>query len=145
MRTVGFLSPETLDEAQSSFEELGVPARELTREIAVAMGFNTEEYGERVTEDVVHTAREALFGSLLLVLTGERSEFDTWLNQPKHADFDVTIEGSERVVNIAWHPAPMDDRVIAATYENEREAAISTLRRIAWGSVYCGELHLRDT
>ena len=136
MRTDGYISPQTEESARAHFAALGPAAQELTREIAVAMEFSQEEYRERVTTGVVSTAREALFGSLLEVTTADRDTFDTWLAEQSISSDTVTIEGGELVEYIAWHQSPMAGRVIGATYQHEREAAVSTLRRMAWGKLY---------
>lgn len=136
METVGYVAPETAAEAREIYEELGPVAQELVREVAIAMGADREEYDERVTADVIATARDALFGGLLVVTTGERVAFDRWRDHPPYEDYEVEIEGSEHVDSIAWHAAPLEDRIIAATYQAERDAAVATLRRMAWGRIY---------
>lgn len=136
MRTVGYIAPTTEEAAREHFEALGPAAQELTREIAVAMDFDHAEYRERVTAEIVSTAREALFGSLLEVTTADRDMFDTWLDEQDYPPDAVTIEGGELVDNIAWHESPMASCVIGATYQNERDAAVSTLKRMAWGKLY---------
>lgn len=136
MRTEGFLAPETDDEARAIYEDLGPAAQEVTRAVALAIGLDADEYRESVDEEVIGTTREALFGSLLAVRTGDREAFDDWLESPEAADLDVTVEGSENVAHVAWHAAPVADRVLAATYADERAAAIATLRRMAWGRIY---------
>lgn len=136
MDTVGYLAPTSDTEAQEAFAELEPVARELVREIAVAMDASGELYTESVSDDVIETAQEALFGSLLVVATGPRERFDHWTAQPPHEDYEIDIEGSEHVDRIAWHTAPAAERIVAATYHAEREAAIATLRRIAWGRIY---------
>lgn len=136
MKTVGYVLPESETEAAEIYEELGPTAQELVREITISAGFDRDEYDARVTSDVVSTARDALFAGLLVVTTGERDAFDEWLSQSPHESYEVDIEGSEHVDHVAWHAAPIAERVIAATYQDEREAAVSTLRRFAWGRVY---------
>ncbi len=48
----------------------------------------------------------------------------------------MTVNGSDSVDNVVWHVAPFADRVVAATFQEERDAAVGTLRRQAFGSVY---------
>lgn len=136
METVGFVMPETEAEAHELHEYLAAPAREVVREVALAIGLDAEEYTERVTEAVHATGRDALFGSLLVVTTGEREAFERWRERGPYGHFDLHVEGSEHVDHVAWHAAPCVDRMVAATYQDEREAAVATLRRIAWGRVY---------
>jgi hypothetical protein len=96
------------------------------------MAFDADEYDERVTGEVVETARDALFASLLEVRTGTREEYEDWLAD---RDREVVEEGSENVSQVAWHDA-LGETVVAATYESEERAAVATLRRQAFGRVY---------
>lgn len=136
MKTVGYVLPETEAEAADIHAELGPAAREVVREVAVSMGFERDEYAERVTGDVVATGRDAIFGSLLVVTTGTREEFAAWRERPPYEGYEVMLEGSDAVDHVAWHASPMAGVLIAATYQDEREAAVATLRRIAWGRLY---------
>lgn len=129
----GFLAPETPDEVREAYEDVGPAAQTVTREVAKAMEFDTEEYGERVTGDVVETARDALFASLLRVQSGTREEFEAWL---EGTDYEVVENGSEDVENVAWHLVPFENTVVTATYQNEPQAARGTLRRIVHGTFY---------
>ncbi|MFB6171776.1 MAG: DUF5809 family protein [Haloarculaceae archaeon] len=133
MRTEGILTPETAAAAREWHEALGPAAQTVVRETARAMSFDREEYGERVTGDVVATAREALFASLLEVTVGTREEYETWRDD---YDGEVVEVGSESVSNVVWHAAPFLDRAVAATYESEPDAAVGTLRRQAYGRLY---------
>lgn len=134
METVGFLSPETATEASESFVELGSTAETVVKETAKAMDFDREEFEDRLTGDVVATAHEALFASLLAVHVGTMDEFDGW--QADYDDYEVTVLGSDQVDNVVWHPVPFAGEVVAATFQNEREAAVGTLRRQAFGRIY---------
>lgn len=136
MRTQGFLEPETETAAREAFEQLRSPASEVTRAVARAMDLEGDDYRDHVDETVVGAAHEALFGSLLTVRTADRETFEAWRDRQDNAEYSVTMEGSEHVANVAWHAAPMVERVFAATYENERAAAVATLRRLAWGRIY---------
>lgn len=133
MRTEGMLTPETEAAAREWYEALGPAARTVVRETARAMAFDREEYDERVTGDVVATARDALFASLLTVNVGSREEFEEWR---EGFDGEVSEVGSENVSGVVWHAAPFLDRAVAATYEREVEAAVATLRRQAYGRLY---------
>ena len=134
METEGFLSPETAAEATERFVELGPTAETVVTETAKAMAFDREEFDERLTSDVFATAHEALFASLLAVHVGTAEEFDQW--QGDHDEYAVTVVGSDQVDNVVWHAVPFAGEVVAATYQNERDAAVGTLRRQAFGRLY---------
>lgn len=132
MKRHGFLAPESETDARRRYEAVGPAAQTVVKETAKAMAFDADEYDERVTGDVVETARDALFASLLEVRTGTREEYEEWLAD---RDREVSERGSENVGRVAWHDA-LGETVVAATYENERRAAVATLRRQAFGHVY---------
>ncbi len=134
MHSRGTLSPETAEEAREAFDDLEAAARSVVRETAREMGFDGEEYGERVTEDVVATAREALFASLLAVRVGTRSEFEAW--RADHEDLAVIEEGHSSVERVAWHVARPAGTVLAATFQSDEDAAVGTLRRMAFARLY---------
>lgn len=127
-------APETAEEAREAYASVGPAAQTVVRETARAMEFDREEYGRRVTSDVVETARDALFASLLRVFVADREAFEDWCAE--HPDYQVAEAGSEHVASVVWHPVPFAERVVAATFQNEREAAVGTLRRQAFGRVY---------
>lgn len=127
----GWFAPESDAEARELWETMGPTAQVVTREVAKAMGFDREEYRERVTGDVVETARDALFASLLEVHDGSREAFEEWR---EGFSGEVEVMGSENVDRVVWHA--FDGRAIAATYQNEPEAARGTLRRQAFGELY---------
>ena len=132
--THGLLAPETEAEVRRQFEEVGPPAQTVTREIARAMEFPKAEYEERVTGDVVETARDALFASLLRVEVGDREAFED--ARRDHPDAEVVENGSENVDRVAWHYVPFADVLVATTFQDEPDAAVATLRRIAFGKFY---------
>ncbi|MFC6731531.1 DUF5809 family protein [Haladaptatus sp. DYSN1] len=134
MHEDGLFAPETVADAREQFEQVGPAAQLVVRETAKAMDFDRTEYHDRVTGDVVTTARNALFSSLLTVTVGTREEFDEWC--AAHQSYEVIEAGSETVDNVVWHVAPFADTVVAATFQNEPEAAIATLRRQAFGRIY---------
>lgn len=134
METEGVFSPETPAEAKTQYEAVGPAARTVVREVARAMEFDEDEYEARVTGAVVETARDALFASLLVVHVGSKSEFENW--RADHATYTVEKTGSEDVDRVVWHPAPAAETVVATTFQDKRTAAIGTLRRQAWGTVY---------
>ena len=134
MDTEGTVAPTTAAEARERYEAFGSTAQVVVREVAKAMEMDRAEYRNRVTSDVVETARDALFASTLEVRVGTREAFDQWVDE--HDDYEVRETGSEHVDNVVWHVAPAVDTVVAATYQDEREAAVGTLRRQAFGRVY---------
>lgn len=133
METEGVFDPATLADAREAYESVGPAAQTVVRETASAMDFDREEYHDRVTSDVVETARDALFASLLVVHVGDRDAFEDWRAD---ADVDVTLLGSDEVENVVWHVAPAVDAAVAATYQDERDAAVATCRRQAFGRLY---------
>jgi hypothetical protein len=132
--TRGVLAPDTEAEAREQFAAVGPAAQTVTRELAREMAFSKEEYEERVTSDVVETARDALFASLLAVEVGEYTEFAA--ARTDHPDAEVVEHGSGDVDRAVWHYVPFADALVAATFQSEPEAAVGTLRRIAFGEYY---------
>ncbi|WP_254766482.1 DUF5809 family protein [Salinilacihabitans rarus] len=137
MHTVGTFAPDSVEQARERYEAVGPAAGTVVREAAKAMAFDREEYAERVTDDVVETARDALFAGLLAVDVGSREEYEAWR---EGYDGEVTEVGSENVDRVAWHAGP-DGEAVAATFQNREEAAVATLRRQAFGRLY--REHLR--
>ena len=133
MDTEGLFAPETAEAARERYEALGPSAQTVVREVTRAMAFDPDEYDDRVTGEVVETARDALFASLLEVRVGTRTEFEAWYES---ADVDVTEVGNENVDNVVWHVAPFADQAVAATFHEKRRAAVGTLRRQAFGRIY---------
>ncbi|MDY6819448.1 MAG: DUF5809 family protein [Halobacteriales archaeon] len=133
METRGVFAPDTEAEVHTHYETVGPAAQEVVREIAKAMAFDEAEYDDRVTAEVIETARDAIFASLLTVHIGTREEFTDWCAD---RDYEVIETGSENVDHVVWHGAPFAETVVAATYQNERRAAIGTLRRQAYGRIY---------
>lgn len=134
METAGHFAFETESAAREAFEEVGPAARVAVREATRSMGFDREEYRSRVTGDVVQSARDAIFASLLEVHLGTRQEWVDWRDD--HADYEIYETGSEHVEHAVWHDAPFAGTAAAATYQDEREAAVNTLRRQAFGRIY---------
>ena len=133
METEGQFSPTTVDAARDRYEALGSTAQVVVKEVAKAMGLDPEEYRERVTGEVVETARDVLFAESLSVTVGDHEEFEDW-----RADTDHTVEviGADNVDNVVWHAPAFADRAVAATFQSERPAAVGTLRRQAFGRLY---------
>ena len=122
METRGLLAPEDVAAARESYETAGAVARTVVREVARAMSFDREEYDERVTGEVVETARDAVFASLLAVQVADRAAYHE--------------EGSDAVDRVAWHAFPGAGEAVAATFQDEPDAAVATLRRLAFGRLY---------
>jgi len=133
MHTDGEFLPATADEARERYEQLGSRAQVVVKAVAKAMAFDSEEYDQRVTGDVVETAREAMFGEQLQVRVGTREEFEAWRED---ADQTVEVIGADNVDNVVWHAPPFADRAVAATFQDEERAAVSTLRRQAVARLY---------
>lgn len=134
MHTEGVFEPETAADARARFDAVGPTAQTTVREVAKAMEFDREEYDDRVTGEVVETAREAIFASLLAVTVGTREEFERWHDD--HPDYERELIGSDNVESVVWHAVPFAETVVAATFQDREDAAIGTLRRQAFGSVY---------
>ena len=132
MHTVGTFTFESAANARTQYESVGPAAQTVVREVAKAMDFDREEYDERITGDVVETARDALFASLLEVRVGSREEFEEWCDA---YDGEVTTVGHEAVDRVVWHAGP-DGEAVAATFQEEEDAAVATLRRQAFGRLY---------
>ena len=134
MHTDGRFSPATEEAARERYEMFGSTAQTVVREVATAMGFDKDEYDERVTSAVVERARNALFAAELEVAVGQREEFDDW--RADHPDYECHVVGNENVPRVAWHAAPFAERAVAATFATEERAAVETLRRQAFGRLY---------
>lgn len=133
VETTGWIDPETEAAAREAYETLEPAAGTVVRETAKAMEFDRSEYQTRVTSAVVETVRDALFASLLAVTVGSRAAFEDW-----QADYDgeVVEIGSENVDRVVWHAPAFADQAVAATFQDEAEAAVATLRRQAFGRLY---------
>ncbi|MBX0295536.1 DUF5809 family protein [Haloarcula nitratireducens] len=133
METEGQFSPTTVADAQDRYEALGPTAQVVVKEVAKAMGLDAEEYRDRVTSEVVETARDVLFAESLSVTVGTAEEFEAWAAD---ADHEVTVVGADNVDNVVWHAPAFADEAVAATFQSERRAAVGTLRRQAFGRIY---------
>ena len=136
MDTVGQFAPTSEAAAREHYEEIGPVAQTVVREVARAMDLPAEEYDERVTSEVVETARKVLFAGGLTVHVGTREEFEDWLDDRDRADCEVVRLGNENVDNVVWHDAAVAEAIVAATFQDERDAAVQTLRRQAFGRYY---------
>ncbi|TQQ83492.1 hypothetical protein EGH24_01490 [Halonotius terrestris] len=134
MEIDGIYAPETADDAGEAYESLGSTAQIVVKETAKAMELSNDEYAERVTSEVIETARDALFASLLEVFHGDRDAFEAWCDD--HPEYTVERLGSDNVDSVVWHPIPFAETVIAATYQDEPAAAAATVRRRAFGEQY---------
>lgn len=134
IETEGLIAPTTASEAREQFDSLEPAAGEVVRAAAKRMNFDSDEYDERVTDDVTEAAREALFASLLEVHVATHTEYEKWCDD--HEELERLEVGGENVDNVVWHAAPAAGTVVAATFQREREAAVSTLRRQAFARLY---------
>ena len=133
METAGLFAPESEAEAREYFQLLRPAAGEVVRAVAKGMEFDTAEYSERVTGETVETAREAMYASLLEVYVGDRETYEQWCREH---ECDPIEMGPPNVDRVVWHAAPFAETVVAATFQNEPDAAIATLRRQAFGRLY---------
>ena len=131
--THGTFSPDSWDAAERRYERLGSTAQVVVRSVTKAMDFDREEYDRRVTGDVVETARQALFAETLAVRVADRAAFDAWREEYPG---EVHVAGSDAVGNVAWHVSTPAGTTVAATFENEPEAAVGTVRRMAFNRLY---------
>lgn len=129
METEGLFAPESEAAVRDRYAAVRPAAETAATEVATALGVDRD----RVDDDVVLAAREAVFASLLAVSVGTRAEYEDWLADRGR---DVAELGSEHVSNVAWHDAPFADAAVAATFESEPEAAVATLRRQAFARLY---------
>jgi hypothetical protein len=129
----GSVTPDSWADAEARYDALGPTAQAVVREVARAMAFDREEYDERVTGNVVETARQALFAETLAVRVGSRAAFDAW--RETYSD-DVRVAGSDNVDRVAWHVSPAAGAAVAATFQNEPDAAVATVRRMAFNRLY---------
>jgi len=133
METEGIFTPETPEAARDRFTSLAPAAKTVLREVGRELSMDTGTYQEEMDEDLRLTAQEAMFASLLAVRVGTRTEYDQWRDG---ADVETVEVGSENVDNVVWHAPPFLDTAVAATFHNERDAAVGTLRRQAFGRLY---------
>lgn len=133
METEGQFAPASTAEARERYDALGSTAQVVVKEAAKAMELDAEIYEERVTSEVVETARDVLFAESLVVQVGSMAEFEAWRED---TDCEVTLVGAENVANVVWHTAPFAEQAVAATFQDKRRAAVGTLRRQAFGRIY---------
>jgi len=129
METRGRFDPDDASAARAAYEDLATPASVVTNEVAKAL--DVEKLSLLVDQDVVATARDALFASLLVVHVGTREEYEDWAAE---YEGDVREVGNENVDNVVWHA--FADRAVAATFQEETDAAVATLRRQAFNRLY---------
>jgi len=134
METDGVYAPEPVAAAEEAYDSLGSTAQIVVKETTKAMAFAPEEYDDRVTSDVIETARDALFASLLRPYNGSRADFEAWCE--RHPSYTVDVIGSDDVECVVFHPVSPAETVLAASYQHEREAATATVRRVAFGRYY---------
>lgn len=126
------LAPDSMAAARDAYEEAGRSARTVVSAVAREMGLDREAYRERVTESVNEAARDAIFAGMLAVSVADRPTFDAWRSDHEGP---VHLVGHEAVDHVAWHTGP-DGEAVAATFQDETDAAVATLRRQAFGRLY---------
>lgn len=131
MEQVGIVNPETPADARRIYRNLSQPAEVIVKEVSRAIALDPEEYDSRVGDDVVHTAQDALFASLLTVTVASIEEYRQWRES---YDGDVREIGAPNVDYVVWHA--FDGTVVAATFQSQQDAAIATLQRQAFGELY---------
>ncbi len=132
MQREGVFAPDSPEEAYGRYASLEPASSEILGAVTRQMGFDSGEYDRRVTGTVRETAQDALFASLLEVRVGTREEYESWRSQH---DAEIIETGAESVDSVAWHVGPTGTAV-TATFQSEREAAVSTLRRQAFARLY---------
>ncbi|MEZ3142970.1 DUF5809 family protein [Halobaculum sp. MBLA0143] len=135
IETEGYLAPATVAAARERYAEAVPTAKTATREATKAMSFDREEYERRVTSDVVGTVRDAVFASSLRVQVADRETFEAWADDDGR---ETVLVGHDDAPRVVWHAPGFADSVVAATFADEREAAVGTLRRQAFGRLYRG-------
>jgi len=134
MERKGVYEFETVEAARQAYAEAGPVAQIVVKETAKAMAFDGDEYDERITSEVIETARDALFASQLQTYASARGAFESWCDE--HPDYEVDLIGGDSVESVVWHAVVFADTVVAASYQNEPEAAAATVRRRAFGRYY---------
>lgn len=129
----GCFTPESESELVSRFESLETTAKVLVRQLRTAFDRNQDYVDDHLDQADVDTIKEIVFGSHLEIHAGTRQEFDQWFTG---RSLELIEIGSSEVDHIAWHHSPFVETVLAATFENEPEAAVETLRRQAIGRLY---------
>lgn len=133
MDTEGLFAPETPAAVRDRYAELADAAETTVAAAAREQATTGEEYDELVTEPALTAAREALFAAVLEVQVGDRAAFTEWRDE---TDTEVELLGGTAVDGVAWHAPPFADRAVAVTFQDERTAAVETLRQQAFGRLY---------
>lgn len=116
METRGTFAPETRADALEYYEEVGPVAQVVVREATKAMSFGADEYDERVTPEVIRTARDATFAEMLVVHVGEEGSSTT--GSPKANSTRTMSSGSGPTTSTTWcgtrspSPTPLSQRRI---------------------------------
>jgi len=63
----------------------------------------------------------------------DRAAFDAWRDS---YDGEVRVAGGDAVDSAAWHVSPAAGRAVAATFQDEADAAVGTVRRMAFNRLY---------
>lgn len=133
METAGMFAPETPAAARERYESLRPAAQTVVESVARTVTDDQESF-QQFTSDAAHAvAADALFAALLEVQVGRRAEYVEWCGDQS---VDPVELGSDSVDNVVWHAPQFAETPIAATYQDQREAAVETLRQQAFGRLY---------
>ncbi|ERG88257.1 MAG: hypothetical protein J07HX5_00400 [halophilic archaeon J07HX5] len=133
MKTKGVFAPESSTAAQRRYADLETAVEATIKAAGREQAATGAEYDTLITDAALATAHDALFAALLEVQVGARTAFENWRAWTAH---EVTVVGAEGVDNIAWHAPAFADQAVALTFQDERAAAVGTLRRQAFGRLY---------
>jgi hypothetical protein len=136
MHTRGTFAPETRADALETYEEVGPVAQVVVREATKAMEFDADEYDERVTPEVIRTARDAVFAELLAVHVGDEAEFDAWLADSEFDADDVVRIGSD---NVEIFTSPDDDTVVLTDSSDRAEVSVDLDDHVTYGNLSTGD------
>ncbi|MFB6086537.1 MAG: DUF5809 family protein [Halodesulfurarchaeum sp.] len=134
MEIRGHFTPETEAAVREQYGSLAPVAETVTKEIAEANADTRTEYRDLIDSETIETAQQALFASLLEVQVGTTEAWESWLAEQE--DFDVELAGTEPVSGRAWHPVWPREVVVAVSFEDRTDAAVSAVKRQAFGRHY---------
>ena len=133
METEGVFIPESPAAARRRYADLETAAETTVKAAGREQAATGAEYDALMTDAAFAAAHDALFAALLAVQVGARTAFERWRAWTDH---EVTVVGAAGVDNVVWHAPAFGDRAVALTFQDERAAAVGTLRRQAFGRLY---------
>jgi len=123
METRGTFAPETRADALEYYEEVGPVAQVVVREATKAMSFGADVRRAGHAE-VIRTARDATFARCSWsTSTSEGGEFDEWAAPKANSTRTMSSGSGPTTSTTSCGPIPFADTVIAATYQEEPDAA----------------------